>query len=119
MNERNEHFSRQIGAKADRKLEAKREISRSIWFGFGMSGLIGWAVAVPTLLGAGIGLWLDRHYPGSRSWTLALLMAGLVVGCWTAWRWVARQDREIHAKPREDVEPCESDKEGKMGENNE
>ena len=42
-----------------------------------MMGLIGWSVAVPTVLGAALGLWLDQHYPGTHSWTLALLMAGL------------------------------------------
>ena len=42
-----------------------------------MMGLIGWSVAVPTLLGAALGLWLDQHHPGKHSWTLALLVAGL------------------------------------------
>ena len=28
------------------------------WFGLGMMRLVGWSVAVPTLLGAAIGLWL-------------------------------------------------------------
>ena len=61
-------------------------------------GLIGWSVALPTLLGAALGLWLDKHYPGGHSWTLALLAAGLVLGCFNAWRWVAKEDREIHHK---------------------
>jgi ATP synthase protein I len=43
----------------------------------GMMGLIGWSVAVPTLLGAALGIWLDKHHPGKHSWTLALLVAGL------------------------------------------
>jgi ATP synthase protein I len=60
-----------------------------------MMGLIGWSVAVPTLLGAGLGLWLDRHYPDGRSWTLALLVLGLAIGCWNAWRWVAREEKEM------------------------
>jgi len=42
----------------------------------GHDGLIGWSVAIPTLLGAALGLWLDRHYPGRHAWTLALLVAG-------------------------------------------
>ena len=37
-------FSRQVGAQAARKLKARRGATRSIWFGFGMSGLIGWSV---------------------------------------------------------------------------
>lgn len=89
-------FSKKIGANAARKLEARRRAVRGIWFGFGMSGLIGWSVAAPTLAGAGLGLWLDHRYPGSRSWTLMLLLAGLTIGCWNAWHWVARQDRKMH-----------------------
>ena len=50
---------------------------QGIWFGLGMMGLIGWSVVVPTLLGAALGIWLDKHYPGTHSWTLALLVVGL------------------------------------------
>jgi ATP synthase protein I len=84
-----------VGARARRKLRARRNAGRGVWFGLGMMGLIGWSVAIPTLLGAGLGLWLDRHHPGGRSWTLALLIAGLAIGCFNAWHWVAREDREI------------------------
>lgn len=85
----------QIGAKAARKLTARRNTPPGVWFGLGMMGLIGWSVTVPTLLGAGLGLWLDRRYPGGRSWTLALLMAGLMIGCMNAWHWVAKEQRAM------------------------
>ena len=42
----------------------RRQRRAGVWFGLGMMGLIGWSVAVPTLLGAALGLWLDQHYPG-------------------------------------------------------
>ena len=57
------NFSRQVGAQAARKLKAQRGAKRSIWFGLGMSGLIGWSVTVPTLIGAALGIWVDKHYP--------------------------------------------------------
>ena len=85
----------QVGSKAVRKLKARRSGTPGIWFGLGMMGLIGWSVAVPTLLGAALGLWLDRHYPGGRSWTLALLVGGLSIGCLNAWHWVSREDQAI------------------------
>ncbi|MCF8176761.1 MAG: AtpZ/AtpI family protein [Burkholderiaceae bacterium] len=85
----------QVGTKAARKLKARRSSSRGVWFGLGMMGLIGWSVTVPTLLGAGIGLWLDQHDPGGRSWTLALLVAGLMIGCLNAWHWVSKEDRAM------------------------
>lgn len=88
-------LSEEIGSKAARKLKARRHASSAVWFGLGMMGLIGWSVAVPTLIGAALGLWLDRHHPLGHSWTLALLVAGLSVGCLTAWHWVAQENREI------------------------
>lgn len=92
-------LSTQVGSKAERKLKARRNLTPGVWYGLGMMGLIGWAVVVPTLLGAALGLWLDKHYPGAHSWTLALLAAGLVIGCWNAWHWVMKEDRAIHAEP--------------------
>jgi ATP synthase protein I len=86
-----ERFSRQVGAQLQRKLRARTDTTRIVPFGLGMMGLVGWTVTVPTLLGAAVGWWLDRHHVGGRSWTLALLIAGLTVGCWTAWRWIARE----------------------------
>jgi ATP synthase protein I len=85
----------EVGAKAARKLKARRNGAQGVWFGLGMMGLIGWSVVVPTLLGAALGSWLDAHYPGQHAWTLALLMAGLSVGCLNAWHWVAKEDKEI------------------------
>lgn len=88
-------FSEQVGVKATRRLRAQRRKPRSVWTGFAFFGLIGWSVVVPTLIGAALGMWLDRHHPGGRSWTLALLVAGLVLGCFNAWRWVEKEQREI------------------------
>src|SRR5580704_16575045 len=97
MNEENKetNFSRQVAAQAARKRRAKRGAKRSIWFGLGMSGLIGWSVTVPTLLGAALGVWVDRHYPSSFSWTLMLLVIGLIIGCLNAWHWVDTQYQEM------------------------
>ena len=88
-------FSRQVGAQAARKRKAQREAKRNIWFGLGMSGLIGWSVTVPTLIGAAIGIWVDRHYPSRFSWTLMLLLLGLIIGCLSAWHWVASEYKKI------------------------
>jgi ATP synthase protein I len=88
-------LGQQVGAKAERKLRAQRHVTRTVWFGLGMMGLIGWSVAIPTVLGAALGIWLDRHYPGDRSWTLALLVAGLAIGCWNAWHWLSKEDKAI------------------------
>ena len=86
----------QVGAKAARKLKAQRNSTPGVWFGLGMMGLIGWSVVVPTLLGAALGIWLDNRHPGSYSWTLMLLIIGLVIGCLNAWYWMAKEDKEMH-----------------------
>ena len=95
--DRETDFSRAVGDKAARKLLARRDTTHGVWFGLGMMGLVGWSVAVPTLLGALAGVWLDRHHPAPFSWTLALIVAGLVLGCLNAWRWVARERQAIES----------------------
>lgn len=89
-------FIRQIGVKETRKLQAQQKVTQTVWSGLGMMGLVGWSVVIPTLFGAALGIWLDKHYPGVHSWTLTLLIIGLTVGCLNAWHWVAKEDREIH-----------------------
>lgn len=94
----------QVGAKATRKLKARRKTAPIVWSGLGMMGLIGWSVVVPTLLGAGLGAWLDEHHPGKHAWTLALLMAGLALGCLNAWHWVANEDKAMREDEADDSE---------------
>ena len=89
-------FSREVGAKAARKLKARRNSTQGVWFGLGMMGLIGWSVVIPTLLGVALGIWIDTHHPGPHSWTLMMLAAGLVVGCLSAWHWVDEEHRKIN-----------------------
>ncbi len=88
-------FARRVAAKAILKLKAQREGTLPVWFGLGMLGTVGWSVAVPTLIGALLGRWWDRRHPGPHSWALALLVAGLVVGCAIAWHWVSRENQAI------------------------
>jgi len=92
---KSQDFASRIGSKAARKLKAKRNSTAGVWFGLGMMGLVGWAVVVPTLLGAAIGVWLDKHYPSGHSWTLSLLIAGLTLGCFNAWHWVDKETQTI------------------------
>jgi ATP synthase protein I len=93
-------FSRKVGTLEARKLKAKRRGVQGIWLGLGMFGLVGWAVAIPALLGVLLGIFIDKQYPGSHSWTLSLLIIGLFMGCLNAWHWVAKEEKAI----REDEE---------------
>jgi ATP synthase protein I len=89
-------FAELVGVKATRKLKAQRNETTGVWFGLGMMGLIGWSVVVPTLLGAALGIWLDQRHPGGWPWTLTLLFAGLVIGCFNAWHWVEKEEKDKH-----------------------
>lgn len=84
---------RQVEAKELRKLRARQDKHRTVWFGLGMFGLIGWSVAIPALVGIGVGLWIDREWPSRFSWTLMLLLFGVAVGCMNAWKWVNRESK--------------------------
>ena len=88
-------FSRAVAAKVARKLRAQRNSTQGVWFGLGMMGLVGWSVAIPALAGTALGIWLDSHHPGSHSWTLTLLIAGLAIGCFNAWHWVEKENTEM------------------------
>ncbi len=82
-----------VEKRVQRHLKAQREQRRSLLFGLGMFGLVGWSVAVPTLLGIALGWWLDRKFPGPPSWTLTFLFLGVALGCYHAWQWIKRESR--------------------------
>ncbi|WP_163379105.1 AtpZ/AtpI family protein [Cyclobacterium sp. SYSU L10401] len=94
-------LGRRVGDKARRKIKAKREGHRGVLSGLGMFGLIGWSIVVPTLAGAAMGIWLDRQYPQTFSWTLSLLILGLLIGCLLAWQWVEKEHEDINEEEHE------------------
>jgi ATP synthase protein I len=83
-----------IARKARRMAAARKRETTSAWFGLGMFGLVGWAVAIPVLAGTALGLWIDRRWPGDVSWTLTLLVLGAALGALNAWYWVQREGRD-------------------------
>lgn len=101
-------MERQVGRKEQRRLRARQAGDRSVWFGLGMFGVIGWSIAVPMILGIALGLWIDAKFDSQRSWTLMLMVAGLGVGCLNAWSWVRRespgQDESASADKQENPE---------------
>ncbi|TDB68041.1 AtpZ/AtpI family protein [Arundinibacter roseus] len=89
-------FSRKVSEMEKRKLKALHENRPGVWAGLGMFGMVGWSVAVPALLGAAAGIWLDKNYPQSFSWALTLLLVGLTTGCVIGGYWIARENKEIN-----------------------
>lgn len=98
QDDRQDKFSRQIEAKETRKVRARGQKDKSLWFGLGVMGTVGWSVTVPTLLGAILGRWLDARYADTVSWTLTLLFVGLIMGCLNAYHWVRRENARIHRR---------------------
>jgi ATP synthase protein I len=88
-----QRLGEEVGERVERKLRARRESRRTAWFGLGMFGLVGWSVAIPTLAGVALGLWLDARYPGRPSWTLTFLLIGVALGCLNAWYWIRQESR--------------------------
>lgn len=80
-----------ISSQARRMKAARDNPGPSPLRGVGTFGMVGWSVAVPTVGGAFLGLWLDRVKPQGFSWTLALLLAGLVIGIFIAASWINKE----------------------------
>jgi ATP synthase protein I len=83
-------FAKIIEEKANLKKLAQ-ENKHSVWSGLRVFGLVGWSVVVPTIVGILLGQWLDTHYLQSFSWTLSLLIVGLLAGCLMAWKWLIKE----------------------------
>ncbi|GBC61490.1 ATP synthase [Desulfonema ishimotonii] len=94
-------FPDSVHVREQRMLRARKKGKGGIWFGLGTFGQIGWSVAIPTVAGIFLGIWIDMNWPSPWSWTLMLLAAGLAAGCANAWFWVQKERRAI-SRSRED-----------------
>jgi len=101
--ENSERFAEEVGKKERRKIRSMQQRDRrSVWFGLGMFGIVGWSVAIPTIIGIVIGIWIDTRWPSRFSWTLMLLFVGVILGCFNAWYWVSKERREIEKGERDE-----------------
>ncbi len=72
--------------------KGRREKGRSFWQYVGLIGAVGFSVVVPMALATFLGHWIDRRSPNtSYEWTLSLLVLGLALGCYNAWRIVTKE----------------------------
>jgi ATP synthase protein I len=84
-------FVREIRRQAERTRTSRQ---LTFWRGLGLVGTVGWMVSLPAVFGALLGRWLDVRFAAGVFWTLTLLVAGLALGCATAWRHVWRELHE-------------------------
>ena len=71
-----------------RQRRAQHEGEPSVARRLGQIGVLGWIIVAPMLIGLFLGRWLDRTFGSGLFWTAPLLMLGLALGCWSAWKWM-------------------------------
>ena len=77
--------SEAIRRRTQRMQKTRDEPQYSPLNGLGVFGVIGWSVAIPTVGGAFLGMWLYRVAPQSFYWPIALILGGVVLGGLVAW----------------------------------
>ncbi len=90
-----------------RKLRARRHKEGSLWFGLGMFGLVGWSVAIPVLIFLALGIWIDSRTVSPFSWTLMLLVLGVILGSVHVWFWISKERKEVERQREEEEEENE------------
>lgn len=93
---KNEDFQEKVNKKVNRKIKYLGRRKNSAWTGLGLFGIVGWSVMIPTLGGVIFGIWLDKRFPQTFSWTISFLMIGIAVGCIVAWKWVQKENQEMN-----------------------
>lgn len=68
----------------------KKASHQATWVGMLLyGGMLGLLFVIPVVAGAYIGHWLDTLVTGySASWTLSLIILGIVVGCYNVFRFL-------------------------------
>ncbi len=82
MNDKNDETSDGSETPADK--------ARGVWFGMSSIVMMGWMIVIPPLVGAFVGHWIDSKWPSPISWTMILILVGLVAGCYSVWAWAER-----------------------------
>lgn len=103
--DREERLADELEDRIRRRQRAQRRRPANPLRGLGVFGVVGWSVAVPTLAGLALGLWLDDVADTQRSWTITLLLAGVAFGCFNAWYWIAEMnhvERDLDHDEQED-----------------
>ena len=88
-----EEMLRKIEKDSSKKIKAEEEGS-DIMFGLGLFGIVGWSISLPTVMGIALGVYLDKRFTQSFSWTITLLFAGVVLGSFNAWHWIKEKTED-------------------------
>ena len=73
------------------RLRQREQGHRSFWQSLGVLGMVGWPIALGSVGGALAGRYLDYHFETGVRYTLMLMTAGVMLGCFTAWKTVTQK----------------------------
>ncbi|MDP4034366.1 MAG: AtpZ/AtpI family protein [Pseudorhodobacter sp.] len=79
---------RETRLRRDRRDRWLREGDMSVGRRLAQIGVLGWIIVAPMLVGLFFGRWIDARLATGVFWTAPLLIVGLGIGGWTAWKWM-------------------------------
>lgn len=79
---------RQARLRRERRTRWLREGDLSVGRRLAQIGVLGWIFVTPTLAGLFLGRWLDARLETGVFWSAPLMLLGLCIGFWTAWKWM-------------------------------
>ncbi|MBN1917857.1 MAG: AtpZ/AtpI family protein [Verrucomicrobia bacterium] len=82
---------KRVADRAERLKRAREEGDRGFWQNLGLIGSVGWMIILPAVGGSLLGRYIDGKAEDPISWTLTLLVVGLVIGCVGAWQHMRRE----------------------------
>ena len=91
MTEPKDRLAEEARRRAERRRSWLRGREPSVARRLTQIGVLGGIVVVPTLAGLFVGRWVDQRLGTGIFWTAPALLLGLVLGCWSAWRWMNTQ----------------------------
>ena len=78
----------EVERERERRRRWEREGDMSVGRRLAQIGVLGWIFVIPTLAGLFFGRWLDSTLGTGLFWTAPLMIVGLCIGGWTAWKWM-------------------------------
>jgi ATP synthase protein I len=84
----NDPLVTQARLRRDRNARWLREGDMSVGRRLAQIGVLGWIFVVPMLGGLFFGRWLDARLDSGLFWTAPMLVLGVCLGGWTAWKWM-------------------------------
>jgi ATP synthase protein I len=79
---------KEVRLRTRRELDSVKSGEPSVARRLSQIGVLGWIIVTPMLIGVFVGRWVDTKLGTGIFWTAPLLMLGVALGCWSAWKWM-------------------------------